>query len=84
MVRFDASKYEFDTPEGGTILLDLFDGRGQLVVYQFMDDGPDKFCPGCTHFATTNRGVDLLLFVNSILDLRPYGRQKDWEDSRPD
>jgi predicted dithiol-disulfide oxidoreductase (DUF899 family) len=56
MVRFDNS-YVFDTPEGPKTLLDLFDGRQQLVVYQFMDNGPDAFCPGCTHF--TNNVADL-------------------------
>jgi predicted dithiol-disulfide oxidoreductase (DUF899 family) len=34
-------------------------------------------------YNTTNRGVDRLLFVNNILDLTPYGRQEDWEDSPP-
>jgi hypothetical protein len=34
-------------------------------------------------YRTTNRGVDRLLFVNNILDLAPYGRQEDWEDSPP-
>ena len=47
MVRFDNS-YAFQAPDGTRSLLDLFDGRGQLVVYQFMDVGPDRFCPGCT------------------------------------
>jgi predicted dithiol-disulfide oxidoreductase (DUF899 family) len=56
MARFDHS-YVFDTPEGRKTLLDLFDGREQLVVYQFMDNGPDAFCPGCTHF--TNNVSDL-------------------------
>jgi predicted dithiol-disulfide oxidoreductase (DUF899 family) len=157
MVKF-ADTYVFDTPDGPKTLLDLFDGREQLVVYQFMDNGPDAFCPGCTHFtnsviqlatladegvgwrtvsnmplaqmesywaakgwtvpfassaktsfaddcgagggfmlnlfftdgeqvyrsyATNGRGVDRLLFVNNILDLAPYGRQEDWEDSPP-
>jgi predicted dithiol-disulfide oxidoreductase (DUF899 family) len=156
MVAFDNARYLFDTPEGSKRLIDLFDGQPQLVIYQFMDNGPDDFCPGCTHFtnnvadlsaladndvswstvsdmpltqiekykaqkgwtmpfvsshgttfsddcgavggfmlsvflrdgtdvyrtyATTARGVDRLLFVNSILDLVPYGRQEDWEDS---
>ncbi|HEX3923389.1 MAG TPA: DUF899 family protein [Streptosporangiaceae bacterium] len=156
MVRFDNSKYTFDTPNGRKTLLDLFDGRRQLVLYQFMDNGPDDYCPGCTHFtnnvsdlgtlaetdvswvtvsnmplaqieaykkkmgwtmpfvsshgtpftddtgagslfqlsvflrdgedvyrtyATTARGVDRLLFANNVLDLAPYGRQEDWEDS---
>ena len=62
MVKFDAS-YSFDTPEGAKTLVDLFDGRGQLVVYQFMDRGPDEFCPGCTHF--TNNVADLAELAES-------------------
>ena len=158
MVGIDNDKYVFDTPDGPKTLLDLFDGRGQLAVYQFMDNGPDDYCPGCTHFtsnvadlstlaeldvswvtvsnmplaqieaykarmgwtmpfvsshgttfaddcgagrgfmltvflrdgenvyrtySTTARGVDRLLFANNVLDLTPYGRQEDWEDSPP-
>ena len=154
MVKFD--NYTFATPDGTTTLLDLFGDQVQLAVYQFMDRGPDEFCPGCTWFtnnvvnldglaetgvawatvsnmpiaqieaykaekgwtmpfvsshgtsfsadcgagdgfglsmflrdgtdvyrtyATNARGVDRLLFVNSMLDLAPYGRQEDWEDS---
>jgi predicted dithiol-disulfide oxidoreductase (DUF899 family) len=159
MVKF-ADGYAFDTPTGTKTLPDLFEGRGQLVVYQFMDNGPDDYCPGCTNFtdnvppggvarlaeagvtwvtvsnmplaqieaykaqrgwtlpfvssrgtsfsddcgagggfmlsvflrdgedvyrtySTTSRGVDRLVFVHSILDLTPYGRQEDWEDSPP-
>jgi predicted dithiol-disulfide oxidoreductase (DUF899 family) len=163
MVAF--GHYVFDAPSGPTTLLDLFEDRPQLVVYQFMDNGPDEFCPGCTFFthnvaaftdnvaglpslakndvswatvsnmplaqiesykakmgwtmpfvsshgttfaddcgagggfmlnvflrdgtdvyrtyATTARGVDRLLFANNFLDLVPYGRQEDWEDSPP-
>jgi predicted dithiol-disulfide oxidoreductase (DUF899 family) len=157
MVKFDKS-YVFESPTGPKTLADLFGDQNQLVLYQFMDSGPDKFCPGCTHFtnsvtdldtlvsagaawvtvsdmplaqieeykarmnwtlpfvsshgtsfsedcgagdgfllsvflkdgtdlyrtySTTARGVDRLLFVNNILDLCPYGRQEDWEDSPP-
>jgi predicted dithiol-disulfide oxidoreductase (DUF899 family) len=156
MVRFGT--YEFTTPAGPRTLADLFDGRDQLAVYQFMDNGPDQFCPGCTSFtnnvidlaglaesgvswvtvsdmplaqieaykarmgwtmpfvssrgtsfshdcgagggfmlsaflrdgtdvyrtyATTARGVDRLMFRRNILDLSPYGRQEEWEDSPP-
>jgi predicted dithiol-disulfide oxidoreductase (DUF899 family) len=156
MVKFDNSKYTFDGPNGHKTLLDLFEGRRQLVVYQFMDNGPDAYCPGCTNFtnnvvnlaslaecdvswatvsnmplaqieaykarmgwtvpffsshgtafsadcgangsfgfsvflrdgddvyrtySTTARGVDRLMFVTNVLDLAPYGRQEDWEDS---
>jgi predicted dithiol-disulfide oxidoreductase (DUF899 family) len=48
MVRFD-KKYTFDTPTGPKNFQQLFDGRNQLAIYQFMDRGPDKYCPGCTH-----------------------------------
>lgn len=157
MMRFDAS-YAFEAPAGPTTLLGLFEDRMQLVVYQFMDVGPDRTCPGCTKFTssvtdlgrladrgvswatvsnmplaqiealkarmgwtmafvssrgtrfvddcgagrgfmlsvflrdgdavyrtycTTQRGVDRLVFVHNILDLTPYGRQEDWEDSPP-
>jgi predicted dithiol-disulfide oxidoreductase (DUF899 family) len=150
--------YLFDTPAGPKTLAGLFDGRDQLVIYQFMDLGPDAYCPGCTGFthnvpdlgslaeagvtwvtvsnmplaqieaykarmgwtlpfvsshgttfaadcgagggfmlsvflrdgadvyrtySTTARGVDRVVFVHNILDLCPYGRQQDWEDSPP-
>ena len=157
MVRF-SDGYIFDTPQGPKSLLDLFEGRKELVVYQFMDLGPDRYCPGCTKlthnvpvgaleqlaeadvtwvtvsnmplaqiqaykarmgwtlpfvsshgtsfsddcgvgggfmlsvflrdgddvyltYNTTSRGVDRLVFTHSVLDLMPYGRQEDWEDS---
>lgn len=32
-------------------------------------------------YVTKARGVDRLVFEHSILDLTPYGRQEDWEDS---
>jgi predicted dithiol-disulfide oxidoreductase (DUF899 family) len=49
MVRF-GKVYLFDTPDGQATLIDLFAGRRQLVVYQFMDNGPDEYCPGCTAY----------------------------------
>jgi predicted dithiol-disulfide oxidoreductase (DUF899 family) len=150
--------YALEGPDGTKTLLDLFEGRRQLVVYQFMDNGPDAYCPGCTNFTnnvppfapsaladydiswatvsnmplaqieaykaqkgwtlpfyssrgtsfaddcgagggfmltaflrdgeqvyrtynTTSRGVDRILFTHNILDLTPYGRQEEWEDS---
>jgi len=150
--------YEFTGPDGTRTLLDLFGDESQLAVYQFMDNGPDAFCPGCTNFtnnvadldglrecgvawatvsdmpieqfapyveqhgwtvpfyssrettfsadcgagggfllslflrdgeqvfrtySTTQRGVDRMMFVPNILDVAPYGRQEDWEDSPP-
>lgn len=155
MVKF-RTDYTFASPFGPKTLLDFFADKPQLAVYQFMDNGPEEFCPGCTHFTrnvaaldvladddvswvtvsnmpleqmqaywdrmgwtvpfassrgttfaddcgasrgfmltlflrdgddvyrtynTTARGVDRLLFANNILDLAPYGRQQEWEDS---
>jgi len=157
MVEF-ANDYPFDTPTGRKTLLDLFDGRKQLIVYQFMDKGPDEICGGCIAFTNTipaigpdrlasrdvtwvtasnmplaqieaykaqfgwtipfvssrgtsfaedcgvgegfmlsvflragddvyrtyntvSRGVDRILWVHNMLDLTPYGRQQEWEDS---
>jgi predicted dithiol-disulfide oxidoreductase (DUF899 family) len=57
MVEFDVGRYTFETMSGPTSLLDLFGEHDQLVVYQFMDRGPDHFCPGCTNF--TNQVVRL-------------------------
>ena len=52
MVKFDNNRYVFDTSAGPKTLLDLFAGQRQLIVYQFMDNGPDDYCPGCTHFTS--------------------------------
>lgn len=53
--------YAFETPQGRKSLLDLFEGRSQLVVYHFMFDPADpppgqthpysEGCPGCSHIA---------------------------------
>src|SRR5438067_3880608 len=49
-------KYEFDGPKGKTSLLDLFDGRRQLIVYRaFFEPGvkgwPEHACIGCSMVA---------------------------------
>jgi predicted dithiol-disulfide oxidoreductase (DUF899 family) len=53
--------YRFEGPDGPASLLDLFDGRRQLVVYRFFygpevtfyADGsyPERGCPGCSFLA---------------------------------
>jgi predicted dithiol-disulfide oxidoreductase (DUF899 family) len=48
MVRWDTS-YTFRSPAGETSLLDLFDGRRQLITYHFMlFPGDKQGCPGCS------------------------------------
>jgi predicted dithiol-disulfide oxidoreductase (DUF899 family) len=60
MVRFDNDKYVFATNDGPKRLMDFFDGQSQLAVYQFMDVGPDNFCPGCTHFTNNVAALPIL------------------------
>src|ERR671919_1502176 len=50
MVRIDKD-YVFDGPDGNATLLDLFEGRRQLLLYHFMF-GPnrDVGCDGCSMF----------------------------------
>jgi predicted dithiol-disulfide oxidoreductase (DUF899 family) len=55
MVRIEKD-YVFDGPNGKASLLDLFEGRLQLIIYHFMwlwQEGKplDKGCPSCSAFA---------------------------------
>jgi len=68
--------YAFDGPNGRASLLDLFEGRRQLVVYRFfydpdVDGWPEKGCPGCSlvadqvaHPAHLNARDTTLAFVS--------------------
>src|SRR6476620_8767506 len=54
MVRIE-KPYTFAGPAGKASLLDLFEGRRQLIVYHFMfapsvDGWPSAGCPGCSMF----------------------------------
>jgi predicted dithiol-disulfide oxidoreductase (DUF899 family) len=47
--------YEFEGPDGPAGMLDMFDGRRQLVLYHFMfapgvHGWPEAGCPGCSMF----------------------------------
>src|SRR4029077_19291418 len=49
-------QYEFDGPKGKVSLLDLFDGRRQLIIYRaFFEPGvhgwPEHACIGCSMIA---------------------------------
>jgi predicted dithiol-disulfide oxidoreductase (DUF899 family) len=88
MVEFD-SGYAFDTPTGPKTLLELFEGRGELVIYQFMDNGPDHYCPGCTWLtnnipvaafpALAERGVTWVTVSNMPLaQIEAYKKQMGW------
>ena len=50
VVAFD-KPYVFEGPDGSASLADLFEGRRQLVVYNFMLwPGSDEICGGCASF----------------------------------
>jgi predicted dithiol-disulfide oxidoreductase (DUF899 family) len=49
--------YRFREPDGERTLLDLFEGRPQLVVYHFMlGPGASEGCPGCSYIADNIEG----------------------------
>lgn len=87
MVRFD--NYTFEGPAGPVTLLDLFDGKSELAVYQFMYDGPGHRCPGCTAFtnnippatldALAGRGISWATVSNMpIEEIQEYKTKKGW------
>ncbi|HLM16630.1 MAG TPA: DUF899 domain-containing protein [Acidimicrobiia bacterium] len=48
--------YAFDGPDGPVSLLDMFEGRSQLIIYRFFFEPgvagwPDRGCPGCSLMA---------------------------------
>jgi predicted dithiol-disulfide oxidoreductase (DUF899 family) len=54
MVRIEKD-YAFEGPNGKATLLDLFEGRHQLIVQHFMfDPSWDEGCPSCTAAADEN------------------------------
>ena len=50
---------------------------GGFLLSVFLRDGDEVY----RTYSTTQRGVDRLVFANSMRDLLPYGREEDWEDS---
>lgn len=84
-----ATRYVFDAPGGKKTLVDLFEGRDRLVTYQFMDVGPDRFCPGCTAFTNNvppaalgmlaNNGVSWATISDMPLSqIQPYQQKMGW------
>src|SRR5918999_2275940 len=72
-------EYEFETQDGKKTLVELFDGRSQLLAYNIMY-GPDYevgACPGCTQLGDElegtrvlpeHRDVTLLCFSRAPID----------------
>jgi len=59
--------YTFDGPGGKLTLADLFDGRGQLVVYHFMYPPDwDAGCPHCSFWADSFDGAPVHLAARDV------------------
>jgi predicted dithiol-disulfide oxidoreductase (DUF899 family) len=58
MVAF--GEYTFTTSSGKVTLRELFGDHEQLMVYQFMDVGPDGLCPGCRNLTNNVTALDLI------------------------
>ena len=88
MVKVDKN-YTFDGPEGKVSLLDLFDGRHQLIVYHFMfDPAWENGCMGCTSYINAigdladleERGVRFVIVSRAPLaKLEEYKAKKGWD-----
>ena len=65
-VRIDKS-YQFDTDRGKASLVDLFQGRSQLLIYHFMF-GPDYTagCPACSSIADGFNGFAVHLANHDV------------------
>lgn len=84
-----AADYVFDGPEGPVSLLDLFDGRRQLIVYHFMFgtdweagcDGCSWVVDGMSHPAHLNaRDVSLVAVSRGSLErLLAYRERMGWD-----
>jgi predicted dithiol-disulfide oxidoreductase (DUF899 family) len=85
--------YVFDGPHGKARLLDLFEGRRQLILYHFMfapdvDGWPSAGCPGCSmvvdHIGPLPhlhaRDTSFVLVSRAPLaNLEGYKRRMGWE-----
>src|SRR5215210_1070573 len=84
-------EYEFATQDGKKTIVELFEGRSQLLAYNIMF-GPDYelgACPGCSNLGDelsatrvhlAHRDVTLICFSRAPIDrLTPYKERMGWE-----
>jgi predicted dithiol-disulfide oxidoreductase (DUF899 family) len=91
MVRIDKD-YAFEGPDGKASLLDLFEGRRQLILYHFMfapdvDGWPEAGCPGCSFFVDqighlshlhARNASFVLVSLAPLANLRRYRKRMGW------
>src|SRR3954469_8526144 len=86
-------EYAFEGPDGTASLLDLFQGRRQLIVYRFFYEPgvagwPESGCPGCSfladqvaHLAHLNARDTTLAFVSRAPqeDIERWKARMGWD-----
>ena len=92
MVRIEKD-YVFDGPGGKVRLLDLFEGRRQLIIYHFMfapgvDGWPTAGCPGCSmvvdhigpleHLYARDTSL-VLVSLGPLANLEAYKKRMGWK-----
>lgn len=87
MVKLDKT-YTLEGPNGKATLLDLFEGRRQLIVYHFMfDPAWEKGCPGCTGYVDALGDLSMLgkrdtsfavISRAPLAKLEAYKKAKGW------
>src|SRR5439155_3562209 len=92
MVRIEKD-YVFEGPDGKASLLDLFDGRRQLIVYHFMfapgvNGWPTAGCPGCSmvvdhlgpleHLHARDTSL-VLVSLGPLPNLEAYKKRMGWQ-----
>jgi predicted dithiol-disulfide oxidoreductase (DUF899 family) len=90
MVRIDTD-YTFEGPDGTVHLLDLFDGRSQLIVYHFMFDpswdtgcssctaGTDELSPGFFEHLHARDTSYAMVSLAPYAKLREYRAERGWD-----
>ena len=86
MVRIEKD-YVFEAPRGKASLVDLFEGRRQLIVYHFMFAPGSNPCTGCSSFADNighlahlrARDTSLVLVSRAPqAEIQPYKQRMGW------
>jgi predicted dithiol-disulfide oxidoreductase (DUF899 family) len=86
------TEYAFEGPDGPATLLDMFEGRRQLIVYRFFFEPgvagwPEHGCPGCSfcadqvaHLAHLNARDTTLAYVSRAPqeDIARYKERMGW------
>lgn len=85
MVRLN-TQYVFDGPNGAASLLDLFEGRRQLIVHHFMFD-PDweNGCPSCTGHVNAMGDLSLLArrdTTYALVSRAPFEKLERWKATK--